>query len=114
MLPADMEAALAPDQTWKRAYAAVETAARAHLDALPGTQFSTAALVAALYPGDNKQTTARIFKALAALEDHGLAAYVARGPMERIGPIAGRRRIWSKPDGAAQPQHVCPACRRPL
>lgn len=110
---ADLEAKV----PWQIAYAAVEIAVRKELDAAPaGATYSTSMLVEQVYNGGDAKCRARVFKALTALEDHGLAHYVTRGAWEKIGAVTGQRRIWCRPDpgvGPADP-HRCPTCKRPL
>lgn len=110
------DAAMAPEQPWKAAYAVVEAEAKGLLDTFgPAGRLHTTELVERLYTGSLKPTRDRMFKALRALSTHGLEAYVTRGEPEKVGRVEGARRLlWGAPGATVQPCATCPTCRRPL
>lgn len=94
---------LAPSVHWKDAYLSVEREARAYLTIGNKVNVSTSALVEALYPiaearGEAGVTArGRIFKALAALADHGLRDCNYRGEPKPMRGRTIRPNIWTEP-----------------
>lgn len=121
--PDQWNAMLAPAVKWPDAYAAVQEQARLLLTRYHWQRpegVSTVELAEALYPEAEARGPAavsarrRIFKALAALTERGLADCATRGePVQRkFGMI--RPWIWHKPDPTRPVVLICPKCKRPL
>lgn len=105
---------LAPSVHWKDAYLSVERGARAYLTIGSKVNVSTSALVEALYPiaearGEAGVTArGRIFKALAALADHGLRDCNYRGEPKPMRGRTIRPNIWTEPRAVASPKAYDP------
>jgi hypothetical protein len=93
MTPQEWNAALSANVPWQQAYATVETATRALLNAWPDDEYgATSDLVEELYPmklvrgDDGVYARKRIFKALMALAPRGLKDCCKKGaPKRRFG-----------------------------
>ena len=120
MLPAEWNAALAPDVPWRDAYATVAREARQFLVHTPFENLSTTELVDKLYPealarGEGITVRKRIFKALGILAKRDLADCATRGAERRVkfNPKPIRPWIWHSPaepnPEAIQPP-TCPHC----
>lgn len=113
MTPIEWNRLLAPTVPWEEAYAAVERAAKLVLEGSPLTPLGTSELVETLYPqrlavGDGITARRRIFKALQALEKHGLAEYVSIGAPQKMPKLNKtiRPRLWHE----RKPRPICPHC----
>lgn len=119
MTPVEWNAALAPEIGWQSAYATVERVTRSYLAATRPALVSTNALVGELYPeqlaiGAGIDARKRLFKALMALAERGLADCVTRGPARKIGKTGrmGRPFLWHEPKGQSVP--LCPHCGKAI
>ena len=117
---AAMNEALAPNKTWQVAYAHVEAEARIVLDTLaPDAILSTTDLAERLYSRGEAYDAAirkRIFKALQACAERGLARYCSRGPVRSFSGRDIRPFQWHAGRAEVIPpaKSCCPTCRRPL
>lgn len=113
MTPGDWNKILAKDTPWEDAYPHVENAAKLILEGSPLTPLTTDELVEALYPerqavGDGIYARRRLYKALKALERHGLAEYCSKGEprmMKRLKKMI-QPRLWHE----RRPRPTCPHC----
>lgn len=105
-----LASALHPGNSWEIAYPVVEHEARAWLEQLneyPGSgasSITTEELVEALWPeavarGDMILRRSRLYKALAALAEHGLSDCCTKGPERKLkhGNRVVRPWLWHKP-----------------
>lgn len=114
--------ALAPSVPWQVAYKAVADVAKRLLDVegaeFEGAGLTTAQLVEALYPeryavGEGITARSRIYKALAAMAKHDLAAYCSKGdarPLKHTKKLV-KPWIWHAPRVVVEkPVRTCPHC----
>lgn len=102
------EDAMSPAFHWRDAYATVMQMARDYLKEVKAQGLNTAALVSALYDGEDEFTRQRIFKGLKAGAAHGLAD--CWRPVE--GSAFGKtvtRKLWHAPAVV-----TCPHCHKAI
>jgi hypothetical protein len=103
MTPDDWNALLEPANLWLMCYPVVVAEVKIALDKVPANApLSTNDLVERLYPdklvrgAEGSSARQRLFRALAACAEHGLATCVSRAPAE-VNSYGGtmQRRVWS-------------------
>jgi hypothetical protein len=111
------DVALHPAVSWKTAYNAVEIAVTSLYLTDPKDR-STTELVETLYPvadargPEGVKARKRMFKALTALAERGLAPYATRLPARKAvySDRLIRPWLWHAPRDTASPQKLCPHC----
>lgn len=103
---------LHPDIGWEKAYKSVEDIVRRYFELNPTLTMTTKDLVMALMPdprGPEIQIQARLYKALAALQKHGLKDHVTKSTTQKWG--YGNKfypPIWHAPKSRVECS--CPHC----